>query len=70
MANIQELMMAMILTERPEQTMLFRATITPKRGKEVTCTFRAKDAATARARIQKAAKRKFPHGFSFAVRPL
>jgi len=70
MANIQELMMAMIITKRPEQTQLYRATITPKRGKEIAVTFRAKDAAHARLRIQRIARRKFPHGFSFSVRPL
>lgn len=71
MSNLQEiLMMELVLAKRPDQTQLFRATITPTRGSVRTFTFRAVDAAHARQRIQKAAARRYPHGFSFAVRPL
>lgn len=63
-------MMELILARRPDETQLFRATVTPKRGTMRTFTFRAPDAAQARQRIQKAASRRYPHGYSFSVRPL
>jgi len=69
MANIQELMTALILAPRETERSRFRATITPNRGNQRFLTLIAHDAGEARQTLVKAAKREFPHGFTFSVRP-